>query len=129
MINNPNITNLSDASNGQLEYVGGLKFEAQDFDLKSIPTNKEAAKAAVRIMPWVRVASLMLLKSDDELTVMIEDDQELHLEMLEGIVEAQKYQELAVNVLRAGSHRLTIVLERALGEDVINRSYGSGAKS
>ena len=126
---NPNTTNLSDANNGQLEYVGDLKFEAQDYDLKSIPTNKEAAKAAAEMMPWMRTAALMLSVGDDELSALVEGGPEEFMEMCEGIASAHTAKKSEADLLQAGYCRLIVALERGVGKDEINRFYGARAQS
>ena len=129
MTKKPNTTNPNDANGDTLEYVGGLKFEAQDFDLESLPTNKEAAIAAAEMMPWIRLASLLLRLNDDKLVSAVEDEPEEHVEMLEGIAAALNSKKQDVKILKAGFCRLTVALERTIGKDEINRAYGTGVAS
>jgi hypothetical protein len=44
----------------QLEYVGHLKFLAQQYDLTTIPDNETAMKDAAAIMPLLRLAANLL---------------------------------------------------------------------
>ena len=112
---------------GPYEYVGGLSFEASDFDLSSLPTNEVAAKAAAGMMPWIRIAAAINTRSDKELEVSIRTPggAEIHMEMLEEIIPALSAKKQDVNILEAGAQRLSIVLDRVIGKEEMTRVYAA----
>lgn len=107
-----------------MEYLGGLKFPAQHYDLKSIPNNDRAAKDAASMMPYIRISALFLLESDDDLEAKVRgSDIGEHMDMLEGIGAALDAKRQDCGMLEAGFTRLLVVIERVLGEDAIREAY------
>jgi hypothetical protein len=97
-----------------MEYVGGLKFQAQDYDLASIPDNDRAAADAASMMFYIRMSAILLHQSDEELEAKVRADNNPAdwVSLLEGMVAALTAKRQDVKVLEAGSARLQIVLER-----------------
>ena len=97
-----------------MEYLGGLKFQAQDYDLASIPDNDRAAAAAASMMFYMRMAALFLRESDAELEAKVRasDGPDEWITLLEGIVTALDAKRQDVELLEAGYLRLLVVLER-----------------
>lgn len=112
-----------------MEYIGGLKFPAQKYDLASMPDNERAARDAVTMMPWIRLSAFFLCESDEQLEAKIgatADDKEgmsEWMDMLENIGAALEAKQQDVEMLEAGFTRLLVVIERIIGEAVVNRTY------
>jgi hypothetical protein len=101
-----------------MEYLGGLKFQAQEYDLASIPDNDRAAADAASMMFYIRMSALLLHKSDEELEAWVraDDDPDNWMNLLEGIVAALAAKRQDVKMLEAGCTRLQVVLERIYRE-------------
>jgi hypothetical protein len=115
------------AASTALEYVGGLSFPAQPFDLASIPDNDYAADKAAEAMPYIRMCALLLRDSDTALEQKIRNDPDGvrdWVELAEGIVAALQAKRQDCKILDAGFNRLTVVLERIIGKDKIEAEYG-----
>ena len=106
-----------------MEYLGGLSFPAQDYDLHSIPNNERAGRDAAAMMPYIRMCALFLHQTDEELetNVRASGDEPEGLDqwvsMLEGIGAALDAKRQDAGLLEAGFTRLLVVLERLHGED------------
>jgi hypothetical protein len=120
----------SSDNNGPIEYIGHLKFEAQEYDLKSLPTNERAAQDAADIMPLIRTAAVTLLKSADELEAIAREPGgvELQLDLIERLQPALDHKQQEVDILNAAIARLIVACERVIGEDVLKPEYERGRK-
>lgn len=113
-----------------MEYMGGLKFPAQEYDLSSIPNNDRAGSDAAAMMPFIRMAAVFLHESDETMETNVrasgsdEEGLEQWMELLEGIGAALDAKRQDVEVLEAGFTRLLVVIERVIGEEVIMAAYG-----
>lgn len=123
-----------------MEYVGALKFPAQEYDLTSMPNNERAARDAAAMMPWIRLSALFLRQSDEELeanvraTADTQDGMNEWVETFECIGAALDAKRQDVEMLEAGFRRLCVVIERIVGEAEMKRVYsepsdGSGSKA
>ena len=107
-----------------MEYIGGLKFPAQEYDLASIPNNERAGKDAAAMMPYIRMAALFLHESDEELEAKVRgSDISEHMDLLEGIGAALDAKRQDAGMLEAGFTRLLVVIERVLGEETVRATY------
>ena len=109
----------------RFEYVGHLKFSAQQYDLTSIPDNETAMKDTAAIMPLIRMAAVLLTDTDRELTKKIRDGGDLSpwLSLLDQLVGATAHKKQEYELLEAGSLRLQIALERIVGKKTMERCY------
>jgi hypothetical protein len=48
----------SSPTESDMEYLGGHKFAAQDYDLHCIPNNERAGRHAAAMMPYIRTCEL-----------------------------------------------------------------------
>lgn len=112
-----------------IEYVGNLHFDPADFDLTSIPDNDEAAAQAVEMIPYIRMAALLLQGGDKELEAQFAGTEGLEaaLELLEEIVKALDVKRSEVEILTAGYARLQVICERAVGEAVFAEAEGGAS--
>ena len=90
-----------------MEYVGGLKFPAQEYDLSSIPDNDRAGRDAAAMMPWVRLAALFLHENDDQLEAKVRASSDAEgmsewMDMLEGIGAVRDAKQQDAKVLEVG---------------------------
>ena len=111
-----------------MEYMGGLKFPAQKYDLTTIPDNERAAKDAAAMMPWVRMAALFLCQSDEQLEASVratadEEGMNEWVHILEAIGATLDARRQDADMLEAGFTRLLVVIERIVGKAEIERSY------
>ena len=107
-----------------MEYLGGLTFPAQEYDLASIPNNERAAQDAAAMMPYIRMAALLLHESDEELEAKVRSsDIGEHMDLLEGIGAALDAKQQDAGMLEAGFTRLLVVIERVLGEKTVRAAY------
>ena len=110
-----------------MKYIGNLKFDAQQYDLASIPDNETAKKDAEAIMPLIRVAAVLLNDSDKGLAKKIREGGELDpwLDLLEGLLAAAQHKKQEYDLLNAGYIRLQVVLERIVGKNTVERCYSN----
>lgn len=107
-----------------MEYIGALKFEAEDFDLTSLPDNKRAARDAAAIMPYIRMSALLLRQSDEELEASVRiSDLGRYMDLAEEIGAALDAKRQDCGILEAGFTRLLVVIERVLAEEAVCTEY------
>jgi len=112
-----------------MEYLGGSKFQAEEYDLASIPDNDRAAADAASMMFYIRMSALFLRESDEELEAKVRaDDSNDWIDMLEGIGAALSAKKQDVGILEAGFTRLLAVLERIEGKKAIDAAYSGRVK-
>lgn len=105
-----------------MEYIGGLKFPAQEYDLTSIPDNKRAARDAAAMMPYIRMSALFLLESDEDLEAKVRaSDLGEYMNLLEEIGAVLDAKRQDCEMLEAGFTRLCVVMERVIGEAEITK--------
>jgi hypothetical protein len=115
-----------------MEYVGALKFPAQEYDLASMPDNERAARDAAAMMPWVRLSALFLRQSDQELEAKVRatgghEGMNEWVETLEGIGAVLDAKRQDAEMLEAGFTRLLVVIERVIGATEMTRTYSEPA--
>ncbi len=112
-----------------MEYLGSLKFPAQQYDLSSIPNNDRAAQDAAAMMPFVRMAAVFLLESDETMETNVRassddaDGMNQWMELLEGIGAALDAKRQDAEMLEAGFTRLLVTIERVIGEEAVMEAY------
>ena len=114
-----------------MEYLGGSKFQAEEYDLASIPDNDRAAADAASMMFYIRMSALFLRESDEELEAKVRADDDPTtdwIDMLEGIGAALASKKQDVGILEAGFTRLLAVLERIEGKEAIDAAYSGRDK-
>ena len=113
----------------RIEYVGSVKFAAQKYDLKSLPTNERAAQDAAAIMPLMRMAAVFINDSDKGMEKKIREGGDLGpwLDLLEQLVDAAQHKKQDYDLLNAGSMRLQVVLERIVGKKEMKQTYAGKA--
>jgi hypothetical protein len=105
-----------------MEYIGALKFPAQEYDLSSISDNKRAASDAAAMMPYIRMSALFLLENDEDLEAKIRaSGLGGYVDLLEGIGAALDAKRQDCEMLEAGFTRLLVVMERMIGEAEITK--------
>jgi hypothetical protein len=102
-----------------MEYLGALKFQAQEYDLASIPDNDRAAADAADMMFFIRMSALLIRDGDEALEAKVRADAKPDdwISLLEGIVNALNAKRQDVEMLEAGVTRLQVVLERVVGPE------------
>jgi hypothetical protein len=112
-----------------MDYIGGLNFPAQEYDLASIPDNERAGSDAASMMPYVRMSALFLRESDEELEAKVRasgdepDGLDEWMNLLEGIGAALDAKRQDAEMLEAGFTRLLVVIERVIGKGAIKAAY------
>jgi hypothetical protein len=92
--------------------VAHMTFEADPYNLDSLPTNEEAAEQAIRIMPVYRMAALMVGYDDKQLEEIVRKIPEAHLALLEDIASAIQTEKNHLTLLEKAFCRLSVVMER-----------------
>src|SRR5688572_9905551 len=95
-----------------MEYIGGLTFPAQQYDLASIPDNGRAGSDAASMMPYIRMSAVFLLESDADMEEKVRatsDPEGMNqwMELLEGIGAALDAKRQDAEMLEAGLSAIT----------------------
>jgi hypothetical protein len=106
------MTEPSEAANEHSYPVAHMTFEADPYNLDSLPTNDEAAELAVRIMPVYRIAAVMVGYDDKQLEEIVRKAPEAHLSLFEDIASAISTEKNHLSLLEKAFCRLSVVLER-----------------
>jgi hypothetical protein len=115
-----------------MEYIGGLKFPAQEYDLASIPENDRAGRDASSMMPYIRLSAVFLHESDGDMEEKVRatsdpEGMDQWMDLLEGIGAALDAKRQDAEVLEAGFTRLLVAIERVLAEPEIKCAYSKPA--